>query len=793
MGSRGKALTAYTVPFEKLGRHDVDTVGGKNSSLGEMISHLAKMGVSVPTGFATTAQAYRDFLKHDGLADKISKELAALDVDDVEKLAEVGANIRQWILSTPFPARLEREILESFERLSGGRDIAVAVRSSATAEDLPDASFAGQQETFLNVRGKNALMKCVHEVFASLFNDRAIAYRVHQGFAHDVVALSAGIQYMCRSDIGASGVMFTLDTDSGFRNVVFITSSYGLGETVVQGAVNPDEFYVYKPTLRSGHAPILRRTLGAKAIKMVYGEAGTAERVKTIDVAPEDRNKFSISDADILELAKQALIIEEHYGCPMDIEWGKDGGTGKIYILQARPETVQSRAGRTVQRFSLKKKSKVLSSGRSIGQRIGAGPARIIRDVKEMTRVQSGDVLVADMTDPDWEPVMKRASAIVTNRGGRTCHAAIIARELGIPAVVGCTDATETIMEGMEVTVSCAEGDTGFVYEGALPFEQKIIELDSLPAIKTKIMMNVGNPDRAFDFAGIPHQGVGLARLEFIINRMIGVHPRALLEFDQQPKELQQTIRRQMNGYKDPVSFYVDKLCEGIATIAAAFAPEPVIVRMSDFKSNEYANLIGGRQYEPHEENPMLGFRGAARYVDESFRPCFELECRALKHVRAAMGLTNVQVMIPFVRTVKEAEQVTTLLAANGLKRGENGLKIIMMCELPTNALLAERYLEFFDGMSIGSNDMTQLTLGLDRDSAIIAKLFDERDDAVKALLKMAIDACRKSGKYVGICGQGPSDHPDLARWLVDQGIESISLNPDTVVETWLFLAGGKA
>jgi pyruvate,water dikinase len=784
-------LTAYTVPFEKLGRHDVDTVGGKNSSLGEMISHLANMGVSVPTGFATTAQAYRDFLKHDGLAERISKELAALDVDDVEKLTEVGPKIRQWILSTPFPPQLEQEILAGYERMSGGRDVAVAVRSSATAEDLPDASFAGQQETFLNVRGKEALLKCVHEVFASLFNDRAIAYRVHQGFAHDVVALSAGIQYMCRSDVGSSGVMFTLDTDSGFRNVVFITASYGLGETVVQGAVNPDEFYVYKPTLRSGHAPILRRTLGAKAIKMIYADPGSNERVQTVDVPADDRNRFSITDADILELAKQALIIEQHYGCPMDIEWGKDGETGKIYILQARPETVQSRAGRTVQRYSLKKKSKVLSSGRSIGQRIGAGPARIIRDVKEMSRVQSGDVLVADMTDPDWEPVMKRASAIVTNRGGRTCHAAIIARELGIPAVVGCTDATETIKEGTQVTVSCAEGDTGFVYEGSLPFEQKIIELDALPPIKTKIMMNVGNPDRAFDFAGIPHKGVGLARLEFIINRMIGVHPRALLEFDKQPKELQQTIRRQMNGYKDPVSFYVDKLCEGIATIAAAFAPEPVIVRMSDFKSNEYANLIGGRQYEPHEENPMIGFRGASRYVDETFRPCFELVCRALKRVREEMGLTNVQVMVPFVRTVKEAEQVTQLLAANGLKRGENGLKIIMMCELPTNALLADRYLQFFDGMSIGSNDMTQLTLGLDRDSAIIAKLFDERDDAVKALLKMAIDACRKNGKYIGICGQGPSDHPDLARWLVDQGIESMSLNPDTVVETWLFLAGG--
>ena len=784
-------MTAYTLPFSKLGRHDVETVGGKNSSLGEMISHLAQAGVTVPDGFATTAQAYRDFLQHEGLAERISKELAALDVDDVEKLTTVGARIRQWILATPFPPRLEKEILESFERMSAGREIAVAVRSSATAEDLPDASFAGQQETFLNVRGREALLKCVHEVFASLFNDRAISYRVHQGFAHDQVALSAGIQYMVRSDLGASGVMFTLDTDSGFRNVVFITSSYGLGETVVQGAVNPDEFYVYKAALRSGHAPILRRTLGAKAIKMVYAAPGAVSRVATVDVAPEDRRRFSVTDQDLIELAKQALIIEEHYGCPMDIEWGKDGETGKIYILQARPETVQSRAGRTVQRFALKgKKSKVLASGRSIGQRIGAGPARIIRDVKEMTRVQSGDVLVADMTDPDWEPVMKRAAAIVTNRGGRTCHAAIIARELGIPAVVGCGDATTKIREGQEVTVSCAEGDTGFVYDGALPFEHKSLELDTLPPIPTKIMMNVGNPDRAFDFAGIPHRGVGLARLEFIINRMIGVHPRALLEFDQLPSDLQQTIRRQMSGYADPVSFYIEKLCEGVGTIAAAFAPEPVIVRLSDFKSNEYANLIGGRQYEPHEENPMLGFRGAARYVDEAFRPCFELECRALKRVREQMGLKNVQIMVPFVRSVREAEQVTQLLAANGLKRGEHDLKVIMMCELPTNALLAERYLEYFDGMSIGSNDMTQLTLGLDRDSAIIAKHFDERDDAVKALLKMAIDACRKQGKYIGICGQGPSDHPDFARWLLDQGIESMSLNPDTVVETWLFLAG---
>jgi pyruvate,water dikinase len=785
-------LTAYIVPFEKVGRHDVDTVGGKNSSLGEMISHLNSMGVSVPGGFATTAQAYRDFLSHEGLSERISKVLAALDVEDVEKLGTVGAQIREWILATPFPKQLEDEILAAFATMSEGRDIAVAVRSSATAEDLPDASFAGQQETFLNVRGTKALLHCVHEVFASLFNDRAIAYRVHQGFAHDLVALSAGIQYMVRSDVGSSGVMFTLDTDSGFRNVVFITASYGLGETVVQGAVNPDEFYVYKPGLRAGHSSILRRTIGSKAIKMVYGDPRSNVRVATVDVAPEDRRRFSISDEDVIALSKQALIIEEHYGCPMDIEWGKDGETGKLYILQARPETVQSRAGRVLQRFSLQKRSKVLATGRSIGQRIGAGPARIIRDVKEMTRVQSGDVLIADMTDPDWEPVMKRASAIVTNRGGRTCHAAIIARELGIPAVVGCGDATETIREGAGVTVSCAEGDTGYVYDGELPFEQKNIELDALPPIPTKIMMNVGNPDRAFDFASIPNRGVGLARLEFIINRMIGVHPRALLEFDKQPQELQQTIRRQMAGYSDPVEFYIDKLCEGIATIAAAFAPEPVIVRLSDFKSNEYANLIGGRQYEPHEENPMLGFRGASRYIDETFRPCFELECRALKRVREQMGLTNVQVMVPFVRTLKEASQVTALLAANGLARGENGLKVIMMCELPTNALLAEQYLEYFDGMSIGSNDMTQLTLGLDRDSAVIAKLFDERDDAVKALLKMAIDACRKTGKYIGICGQGPSDHPELARWLVEQGIESMSLNPDSVIGTWLFLANKK-
>ncbi|HXQ63882.1 MAG TPA: phosphoenolpyruvate synthase, partial [Steroidobacteraceae bacterium] len=695
-------------------------------------------------------------------------------------------------LATPFPEPLEREVVKAWTAM-GGESIAVAVRSSATAEDLPEASFAGQQETFLNVVGRAALLKAVHEVFASLFNDRAIAYRVHQGFDHGQVALSVGVQHMVRSDLGASGVMFTLDTDSGFRGVVFITASYGLGETIVQGAVNPDEFYVYKTGLRAGRPAILRRNLGGKAIKMVYApgtETGPSRRVQTVDVPAADRARFSITDQDITTLARQALLIEDHYGCPMDIEWGKDGESGEIYVLQARPETVQSRSGRSIQRFTLRKRSEVLASGRAIGSRIGTGPARLIRDVREMARVQTGDVLVADMTDPDWEPVMKRASAIVTNRGGRTCHAAIIARELGIPAVVGCGDATGTVHEGREVTVSCAEGDTGFVYTGVLDFEKREIELDALPVPPVHIMMNVGNPDRAFDFAGIPNNGVGLARLEFIVNRMIGVHPRALLDFDRLEPALKDTIRRQMAGYPDPVSFFVDKLTEGVAQIAAAFAPEPVIVRLSDFKSNEYANLIGGKVYEPHEENPMLGFRGAARYVDETFRPCFELECRALKRVRDDMGLTNVQVMVPFVRTLREAEQVTQLLKDNGLGRGENGLKVIMMCELPTNALLAADYLKYFDGMSIGSNDMTQLVLGLDRDSGVVAKLFDERDPAVKAILAMAISACRANGKYVGICGQGPSDHPELARWLVDQGISSISLNPDSVLETWLFLAG---
>jgi pyruvate,water dikinase len=783
----------YVIPFGQLGRGDLEIVGGKNASLGEMLRSLSGLGITVPDGFATTADAYRDFLGHAGLDRRIHDTLRQLDVDDVRALAAAGATIRQWIMATPFPPRLNEEVVSAWRGMDAGRGIAVAVRSSATAEDLPDASFAGQQETLLNVTGEQAVLAAMHEVFASLFNDRAIAYRVHQGFDHSLVALSAGVQHMVRSDLGASGVMFTLDTESGFRDVVFITSSYGLGETVVQGAVNPDEFYAWKPAVRAGRPAIVRKNLGTKAIKMGYGAPGSAERVVTVEVPAEERARFSISNAEVESLARQALVIEQHYGCPMDIEWGKDGETGKLYILQARPETVQSRSGGTLQRYALKGRSQVLAEGRSIGQRIGTGLVRVIRNNKDMHRVQPGDVLVADMTDPDWEPVMKRAAAIVTNRGGRTCHAAIIARELGVPAVVGCRDATEVLRDGQAVTVSCAEGDTGHVYEGVLDFDSQQVELATLPEAPVKIMMNVGNPDRAFAFAALPHQGVGLARLEFIINRMIGVHPRALLDFDTLAPDLKATIRLQMAGYADPVSFYVDKLCEGIAQIAAAFSPEPVIVRLSDFKSNEYANLIGGAAYEPHEENPMLGFRGASRYVDEAFRPCFELECRALLRVRDEMGLTNVQVMVPFVRTVAEAKRVTELLAESGLKRGVNGLKVIMMCELPTNAVLADRYLEYFDGMSIGSNDMTQLTLGLDRDSSIVARLFDERDDAVKALLSMAISACIRQGKYIGICGQGPSDHPDFARWLVDQGIQSLSLNPDSVLDTRLFLAGVKA
>jgi pyruvate,water dikinase len=785
-------VSGYTIPFARVGMGDVASVGGKNASLGEMIARLGDAGVRVPDGFATTAQAFRDFLAQDGLGPRIASELAALDVGDVAGLAESGARIRGWILATPFPKRLEQDVLAAYAALAGDDGVSVAVRSSATAEDLPGASFAGQQETVLNVRGPQAVLAAAHQVYASLYNDRAIAYRVHQGFEHGQVAISVGVQRMVRSDLGASGVMFTLDTESGFRDAVFITAAWGLGESVVQGAVNPDEFYVYKPALAAGRRAIIRRSLGSKATRMVYARDPAPGRwTATEEVPAADRARFCISDADVEELARQAVTIESHYGCPMDIEWGKDGATGQLYVLQARPETVQSRAGRSIQRFTLKARSRALASGRAIGQRIGAGTARIIAGAREMSRVQPGDVLVSDMTDPDWEPVMKRAAAIVTNRGGRTCHAAIIARELGIPAVVGCGDATARIRDGDAVTVSCAEGDTGVVYEGRLDFEQQQIELDALPEPPVRIMMNVGNPDRAFDFASIPNHGVGLARLEFIINRMIGVHPRALLEFTKQDPGVQEQIRRQMAGYADPVEFFVEKLAEGIACIAAAFAPQPVIVRLSDFKSNEYANLIGGRAYEPHEENPMLGFRGASRFTDPAFGPCFELECRALRRVRDEMGLGNVQVMVPFVRTVDEGRRVVELLAASGLARGERGLKVIMMCELPTNALLADRYLEHFDGMSIGSNDMTQLTLGLDRDSGVIARLFDERDEAVKALLAMAIRACRERGKYIGICGQGPSDHPDFARWLVDQGISSISLNPDTVVETWLYLASG--
>ena len=786
-------MEPYVIKLAELGMQDVEVVGGKNASLGEMIGNLSNLGVSVPGGFATTAAAYREFLSENGLVQQIADQLDDLDVDDIPALSAAGKSIRDAIMQSPLPESLMQKIDSAWAEMSDGRDIAVAVRSSATAEDLPDASFAGQQETFLNVRGIENLVSAMHQVFASLFNDRAIAYRVHQGFDHNLVALSVGVQTMVRSDVGSAGVLFTLDTESGFRDVVFITSSYGLGETVVQGAVNPDEFYVYKPALAAGNHPILRKNLGSKAIKMVYSDNKTpGKTVDTVDVDETDSQKFSLSDADIIELSKMAVTIEDHYQRPMDIEWGKDGTDGRLYILQARPETVQSRSGRTIQRFTLKGHSNTVITGRSIGQKIGVGTAKIIRDVSEMDRIQNGDVLVSDMTDPDWEPVMKRAAAIVTNRGGRTCHAAIIARELGIPAVVGCGNATEIIKDGQDVTVSCAEGDEGFVYEGKLDFEQKQIELDSLPDIPVKIMMNVGNPDRAFDFANIPNHGVGLARLEFIINRMIGVHPQALLDYAGQDQSTQDAIDEQMAGYDDPVSFFVEKLAEGVSTIAAAFAPEPVIVRMSDFKSNEYANLVGGSRYEPDEENPMLGFRGAGRYIAEGFRPCFELECAAIRKVRNDMGLKNVQLMIPFVRTVQQAKKVIAALADNGLERGKDELKIIMMSELPSNAVLADQFLEHFDGMSIGSNDMTQLTLGLDRDSALIADDFDERDEAVKIMLSMTIEACKKQGKYVGICGQGPSDHPDLALWLLDQGIESMSLNPDTVVETWMFLAGEK-
>ncbi|MBR9866503.1 MAG: phosphoenolpyruvate synthase [Oceanospirillales bacterium] len=781
----------YIVRLDQVGMDDIEQVGGKNASLGEMISELSGAGVKVPGGFATTASAFRDFLKHNKLDQKINETLAQLDPEDVNALAATGSQVRQWILETPFPAALDKAIEKAYSDMGGHDDLAVAIRSSATAEDLPDASFAGQQETFLNIRGLDNIKAAIHEVFASLYNDRAISYRVHHGFEHHEVALSAGVQRMVRSETGASGVMFTLDTESGFQHVVFITSAYGLGETVVQGAVNPDEFYVYKPTLRQGAPAILRRSMGSKAIKMVYGAEGTTHRaVETVSVPVEERMKFSINDDDVQSLAKIAMIIEQHYGRPMDIEWAKDGDDGELYIVQARPETVKSRDKTTViERYLLTETGNVLLEGRSIGHRIGSGPVRIVENLSDMDKIQPGDVLVTDMTDPDWEPVMKRSSAIITNRGGRTCHAAIIARELGIPAIVGCGDATERLSDGQEVTVSCAEGDTGRAYEGRLDFEHQTNKVDSMPPLPFDIMMNVGNPDRAFDFQSLPNAGVGLARLEFIINRMIGIHPKALIEFDQQEDGLKRTIERRIAGYANPIEFYVAKLVEGISTLAAAFYPKKVIVRMSDFKSNEYGHLIGGAAYEAHEENPMLGFRGASRYIAESFRQCFELECRALKQVRDEMKLTNVEVMIPFVRTVGEAKQVVDLLAENGLNRGENGLRVIMMCEIPSNALLADEFLEYFDGFSIGSNDLTQLTLGLDRDSGVIAHLFDERNDAVRKLLAMAIEACKAQGKYVGICGQGPSDHPDLAKWLMEQGISSVSLNPDSVLDTWFFLA----
>ena len=787
-------MSTLTLDFAEIGMDDVPRVGGKNASLGEMIRHLARAGVRVPGGFATTAEAYRAFLAANGLDRRIRERLADLDVDDVNALAAAGAEIRGWIEAAPLPAELEREIRDRYhamERAAGG-ELAVAVRSSATAEDLPEASFAGQQETFLNVRGADQVVAAVHKVFASLYNDRAIAYREHQHFDHARVALSAGIQRMVRSDLAASGVMFTLDTESGFREVVFITAAYGLGETVVQGAVNPDEFYCHKPLLAAGHPAIVRRNLGEKAVRMVFADSGRPDASTRVEDVPEDqRLRFAIDDAQVLELARDAMAIEDHYGRPMDIEWAVDGIDGQVYILQARPETVRSReGGHVVEHYELLEEGREICRGRAIGRRIGAGTARVVMDVREMDRVGPGDVLVTDMTDPDWEPIMKRAAAIVTNRGGRTCHAAIIARELGIPAVVGCGDATGRIPDGAEVTVSCAEGEIGIVYEGRLRFRVERSDAGSMPPLPVRIMMNVGNPDRAFHFALLPNDGVGLARLEFVINNMIGIHPRAVLEADAQPPGVAAEIRRRSLAYGDPERFYVEKLAEGVATIAAAFYPKPVIVRLSDFKSNEYANLLGGAAYEPEEENPMLGFRGASRYVSKQFADCFALECRALRKVRGELGLRNVEIMVPFIRTVDEAREVVEALAAHGLRRGEDDLRIIMMCEIPSNALLAEDFLEHFDGFSIGSNDLTQLTLGLDRDSSLVADRFDERNPAVKVLLGRAIDACRKQGRYVGICGQGPSDHPDLARWLLARGIESISLNPDTVVQTWLFLAG---
>ena len=790
-------MEPLVIPFEKLRMTDVEQVGGKNASLGEMISQLADSGVRVPGGFATTAHAYREFLAQSGLDAKINEALDALDVDDVNALLATGEKIRNWIIETPFPTALTVEITAQYQRLvaDSGSDMSFAVRSSATAEDLPDASFAGQQETFLNIHGLDNILHAIKEVFASLYNDRAISYRVHKGFAHADVALSAGVQRMVRSDTGAAGVMFTLDTESGFRDAVFVTASYGLGETVVQGAVNPDEFYVHKPMLAAGKKAVIRRNLGSKMIKMEFAaEKVAGKSTRTVDVPEAQRHLFSINDTEVEELARYAMIIEKHYGRPMDIEWGKDGNDGKLYILQARPETVKSQEGHErLQKFKLKTFSKVLSSGRAIGQKIGVGPVRVVHDPKEMDKVQQGDVLVADMTDPNWEPVMKRAAAIITNRGGRTCHAAIIARELGIPAIVGCGDATETLTEGEIVTASCAEGDTGHVYRGRLEFEVTEREIGTMPAIPTKIMMNVGNPELAFEFSQLPNAGVGLARVEFIINNVIGIHPKAILDIDRLPASKREEILRRARGYANPTEFFVEKLVEGVATIAAAFYPNPVIVRLSDFKSNEYRKLLGGELYEPEEENPMLGFRGASRYIAQTFRDCFELECRAMKKVRDEMGLTNVQLMVPFVRTVAEGKGVVDLLTEHGLKQGENDLKLIMMCEIPSNALLADDFLEVFDGFSIGSNDLTQLTLGLDRDSGLVASLFDERDPAVKQLLAMAISAANRKGKYIGICGQGPSDHPDLAEWLMDQGISSISLNPDTVVDTWQQLASHKA
>ncbi|MBT3723164.1 MAG: phosphoenolpyruvate synthase [Gammaproteobacteria bacterium] len=780
--------------LEQLGMNDVPVVGGKNASLGEMISNLSNLGVNVPGGFATTADAYREFLDAAGLTDKINNTLNELDVDDVNALASCGKNIRQWVVEAPLPADLETEVRKSYKEMATeGMDATVAVRSSATAEDLPDASFAGQQETFLNIKGINQVLHAIKLVFASLFNDRAISYRVHQGFDHAEVALSAGIQMMVRSDLASSGVMFSIDTESGFEDVVFITGSYGLGETVVQGAVNPDEFYVYKKSLSAGKKAILQKNRGSKMIKMIYAQEEHPEHaIQTVSVDVHEQKMFCISDEDINALAVMAMTIEKHYQRPMDIEWAKDGLSGELFIVQARPETVVSREGKVIERYVLKERSKFIVEGRAVGNRIGQGKAKVITDLTQMDQIEQGDVLVTDMTDPDWEPVMKKASAIVTNRGGRTCHAAIIAREMGIPALVGCGDATRVIQHGADITVSCAEGDTGFVYSGMLKFEHQKHELSQMPDIPVKVMMNVGNPERAFSFARLPHKGVGLARLEFIINKMIGIHPKALLNFEQMNVELQQVIHEKINGYNSPVDYYVDRLSEGIATLGAAYAPERVIVRLSDFKSNEYAHLIGGEIFEPEEENPMIGYRGASRYISEEFQESFALECEAIKRVRLEMGIQNVEIMIPFVRTLEEADGVIKLLKQNGLERGKDGLKIIMMCELPSNVLLADEFLEFFDGFSIGSNDLTQLTLGLDRDSGLIAHSFDERNPAVMKLLEQAINACKKAGKYVGICGQGPSDHPDLAKWLLEQGIDSVSLNPDTVVDTWLFMADQK-